>query len=55
MPEALRHSQLLGGQEMGAFEVRFVHQVRGPRFQSSWDRERGQVGILRRIPQADGE
>ena len=32
MPEALRHDQLLGGEEVGAFEMRFVHQVRGPGF-----------------------
>ena len=53
MPEALRHSQLLGGQEMGAFEVRFVHQVRGLGLQSSRDHYRGQVGLLRRISEAD--
>ena len=32
MPEALRHDLLLRGEEVGAFEMRFVHQVRGPGF-----------------------
>ena len=53
MPEAFHHGQLLGGEEMGAFEMRFVHQVRGPRVQSSRLHYRGQMGVLRKLFETD--
>ena len=55
MPKALHHGKLLGGEEMGAIEMRFLHQVRGPGVQPSWYLSRGQVGLLRKLPEADGE
>ena len=40
---------------MGAIEMRFLHQVRGPGVQPSWYLSRGQVGLLRQLPEANGE
>ena len=55
MPQALYDGKLLGREEMGAFKMRVLHQVRGLGVQPSWVLCRGQMGLLRELPEADGE